>query len=131
VRGGRVKADERSAALEQDYAPEVDRPRTQEEQDTLGREEGTKQGLTDPECVKGVFCVVRIAPVQTDYKRPYDHPRVIPSQGMTPPFGPATSDRGGAASGTLPPAALHFPGAALFTNFALRAFSEVRLQDPG
>ena len=51
VRGGRVKADERSDAMEQDYVPEVGRPRTQEEQDTLGREEGMKQGLTDPECV--------------------------------------------------------------------------------
>ncbi len=49
--GGRVEADGRSGAMEQDYVPEVGRPRTQEEQDTLGREEGTKQGLTDPECV--------------------------------------------------------------------------------
>ncbi len=51
MRGGRVKADGKSGAMEQHYAPEADRPRTQEEQDTLGREEGTKQGLTDPECV--------------------------------------------------------------------------------
>jgi hypothetical protein len=51
VGGGRVRADERSDAMGQDYVPDVDRPRTQEEQDTLEREEGTKQGLTDPECV--------------------------------------------------------------------------------
>jgi hypothetical protein len=56
-----VKADGRGDAMGQDYVPEVGRPRTQEEQDTLGREEGTKQGLTDPECV-GKGCSPNFAP---------------------------------------------------------------------
>ncbi len=46
--------------MEQGYVPEVGRPRTQEEQDTLGREEGTKQGLTDPECLEGQFSELRL-----------------------------------------------------------------------
>ena len=55
-----MKADGRSDALEQDYVLEADRPRTQEEQDTLGREEGTKQGLTDPDCVEVAFSELRL-----------------------------------------------------------------------
>jgi hypothetical protein len=42
-----------------------------------------------PECVEGLFCEVRIAPVRTGYKRPYDHPREIPCESITPPCGPA------------------------------------------
>jgi hypothetical protein len=54
VRGGRVKADERSDAMEQDYVPEVDRPRTRKRSRTRsGGRRARSRGSPIPSAWKG------------------------------------------------------------------------------